>query len=68
MWPGIETKWRSLVNTIMNLRILMDLNEIGLGLESSDSGLRPVTVCCEHSNKLSVSIENAGFVDWTSDC
>jgi hypothetical protein len=41
------------VNTVMNLRVSMDFNEIGRGLNSSDYKSDPVASFCEHGNEPS---------------
>jgi hypothetical protein len=37
------------------------------GLDSSDSGQRPLVVFCEHGNKSSGSIKFREFLDYLSD-
>jgi hypothetical protein len=43
--------------------IKMDCRNIGYGLDSYDSGLGSVAVCCEHDNEPSCSIKAGSFID-----
>jgi hypothetical protein len=39
------------------------IKEIGCGLDSAVSGLRPIVGCCEHGNEPSGSIKGGVFID-----
>jgi hypothetical protein len=46
-----------------NIRIdLMEVSVARCGLDSSDSGWRPIAGCCEHGNATSGSIKGGNFL------